>query len=135
MSSYDIRGLFDNIDHELLLKAVRRHCQTPWVLLYIERWLTAPMMAEDGTLKARTRGTPQGGVVSPLLANLFLHYTLDVWMTRNMRSVRFCRYADDGVIHCKSEEQAKLVMRKVKQRLRECGLEMHSGEESDRLLP
>jgi RNA-directed DNA polymerase len=122
---YDIKGLFDNIDHELLLKAVRRHCQTPWVLLYIERWLTAPMMAEDGTLKARARGTPQGGVVSPLLANLFLHYALDVWLTRNMRSVRFCRYADDGVIHCKSEDQAKLVMRKVQQRLRECGLEMH----------
>ena len=122
---YDIKGLFDNIDHELLLKAVRRHCQTPWVLLYIERWLTAPITAEGGMLRARTRGTPQGGVVSPLLANLFLHYALDVWLTRNMRSVRICRYADDGVIHCKSEEQAKLVMRKVKQRLRECGLEMH----------
>ena len=122
---YDIRGLFDNIDHQLLLKAVRKHCQTPWVLLYIERWLTAPITAEDGMLKARTCGTPQGGVVSPLLANLFLHYALDVWLTRNMRSVRICRYADDGVIHCKSEEQAKLVMRKVQQRLRECGLEMH----------
>jgi RNA-directed DNA polymerase len=122
---YDIKGLFDNIDHELLLRAVRKHCQTPWVLLYIERWLKAPMVAEDGTLVARTRGTPQGGVVSPLLANLFLHYALDLWLTRNMRSVRICRYADDGVIHCKSEEQAKLVMRKVKARLRECGLEMH----------
>lgn len=122
---YDIKGLFDNIDHELLLRAVRKHCQTPWVLLYIERWLKAPMVGEDGTLVARTRGTPQGGVVSPLLANLFLHYVLDVWLTRNMRSVRICRYADDGVIHCKSEEQAKLVMRKVKARLRECGLEMH----------
>lgn len=122
---YDIKGLFDNIDHELLLKAVRRHCQTPWVLLYIERWLKAPITAEDGTLRARTRGTPQGGVVSPLLANLFLHYALDVWLTRNLRSVRICRYADDGVIHCKSEEQAELVMRKLKQRLGECGLEMH----------
>src|SRR3954464_6733649 len=81
---YDIRGLFDNIDHELLLKAVRRHCQAPWVLLYIERWLTAPITAEGGMLRARTRGTPQGGVVSPLLANLFLHYALDVWLTRNM---------------------------------------------------
>lgn len=122
---YDIKGLFDNIDHELLLKALRKHCQTPWVLLYIERWLTAPITTEDGTLKARNRGTPQGGVVSPLLANLFLHYALDLWLTRNMRSVRICRYADDGVIHCKSEEQAKLVMRKVQQRLRQCGLEMH----------
>jgi RNA-directed DNA polymerase len=122
---YDIKGLFDNIDHELLLRALRKHCQTPWVLLYIERWLKAPMEGEDGKLLARTQGTPQGGVVSPLLANLFLHYVLDVWLARNMRSVRFCRYADDGVIHCKSEEQAKLVMRRVKARLRECGLEMH----------
>jgi len=122
---YDIKGLFDNIDHELLLRALRKHCQTPWVLLYVDRWLKAPMEGEDGKLVERTRGTPQGGVVSPLLANLFLHYALDVWITRNMRSVRICRYADDGVIHCKSEEQAKLVMRKVKERLRDCKLEMH----------
>lgn len=122
---YDIKGLFDNIDHELLLRALRKHCQIPWVLLYITRWLRAPMAGEDGKLVERTRGTPQGGVVSPLLANLFLHYALDVWITQNMRSVRICRYADDGVIHCKSEEQAKLVMRKVKERLRECKLEMH----------
>jgi RNA-directed DNA polymerase len=122
---YDIKGLFDNIDHELLLRALRKHCQTPWVLLYVERWLKAPMEGEDGRLVERTRGTPQGGVVSPLLANLFLHYALDVWLSLNMRSVRFCRYADDGVIHCKSEEQAKLVMRRVKERLCECRLEMH----------
>jgi RNA-directed DNA polymerase len=122
---YDIKGLFDNIDHELMLRALRKHCQTPWVLLYIERWLKAPMEREDGKPVARNRGTPQGGVVSPLLANLFLHYALDVWLARNMRSVRFCRYADDGVIHRRSEEQAKLVMRKVQARLRECGLEMH----------
>jgi len=122
---FDIKGLFDNIDHELLLRAVRKHCQIPWVLLYIERWLKAPMEAEDGSLVARDRGTPQGGVVSPLLANLFLHYAFDAWVARNMRSVRFCRYADDGVIHCRSEEQARLVLRKVRERFRECGLEMH----------
>lgn len=122
---YDIKGLFDNIDHELLLRALRKHCQTPWILLYIERWLKAPMEGEDGKLVERAKGTPQGGVVSPLLANLFLHYALDVWLVRNMRSVRFVRYADDGVIHCKSEEQAKLVMRMVQYRLRECRLEMH----------
>jgi len=122
---FDIQGLFDNIDHALLLKAVRKHCRTPWVLLYIERWLKAPMEMEDGTLVARTCGTPQGGCVSPLLANLFLHYVLDVWVTRTMRSVRICRYADDAVIHCKSEAQATLVLRKVKARLRECALDMH----------
>jgi RNA-directed DNA polymerase len=122
---FDIKGLFDNIDHELLLRAVRKHCSTPWVLLYIERWLKAPMETEEGERIARERGTPQGGVVSPLLANLFLHYALDAWMRREMRSVRFCRYADDGVIHCKSEVQARLVLRKLGERLRECGLELH----------
>lgn len=122
---FDIKGLFDNIDHELLLRAVRKHCGTAWVLLYIERWLKAPMQTRDGTLVARDRGTPQGGVVSPLLANLFLHYTLDAWMRREMRSVRFCRYADDGVIHCRSEVQARLVLRRLGNRLRECGLELH----------
>jgi RNA-directed DNA polymerase len=122
---FDIKGLFDNIDHTLLLRALRKHCTTPWVLLYIERWLKVPMETKEGTQTARERGTPQGGVVSPLLANLFLHYTLDAWMRREMRSVRFCRYADDGVVHCKSEEQAQLVLKKLGARLRECGLELH----------
>lgn len=122
---FDIKGLFDNIDHELLQRAVRKHCKTPWVLLYIERWLKAPMETEQGDLVTRERGTPQGGVVSPLLANLFLHYALDAWMRREMRSVRFCRYADDGVVHCKSEMQARLVLRKLGERLCECGLELH----------
>ena len=121
---FDIKGLFDNIDHELLLRAVRKHCGDPWVLLYIERWLKAPMEVE-GRRVARERGTPQGGVVSPLLANLFLHYALDVWLRRHMRSVRFCRYADDGVIHCQSEAQALLVLRKLGERLGQCGLELH----------
>jgi RNA-directed DNA polymerase len=121
---FDIKGLFDNIDHELLLRAVRKHCSVPWVLLYIERWLKAPMEIE-GRRVARDRGTPQGGVVSPLLANLFLHYTMDIWMRRHLRSVRFCRYADDGVVHCRSEVQARLVLKRLGQRLRECGLELH----------
>src|SRR5947209_19635815 len=122
---FDIKGLFDNIDHELLLRALRKHCRTPWVLLYLERWLKAPMVTTEGTLVARERGTPQGGVVSPLLANLFLHYALDAWLRRELRSVRFCRYADDAVIHCKSEVQARLVLRKLGERLRVCGLELH----------
>ena len=83
------------------------------------------MVTTEGTLVARERGTPQGGVVSPLLANLFLHYALDAWLRREMRSVRFCRYADDAVIHCKSEVQARFVLRKLEERLRACGLELH----------
>jgi RNA-directed DNA polymerase len=122
---FDIKALFDTIDHGLLFRAVRRHCSIPWVLLYIGRWLKAPMEAADGSRVVRERGTPQGGVVSPLLANLFLHYAFDAWMRRELRSVRFCRYADDGVVHCKSEVQARLVLRKLGQRLRECGLELH----------
>jgi RNA-directed DNA polymerase len=122
---FDIKGLFDNIDHELLMRAVRKHCSVAWVLLYIERWLKAPMETEEGQRVARERGTPQGGVVSPLLANLFLHYAMDVWIRKHLRSVRFCRYADDGVIHCQSEEQARLVLQKLGGRLNECGLELH----------
>jgi RNA-directed DNA polymerase len=122
---FDIKGLFDNIDHELLLRALRKHCDTPWVLLYIERWLKVPTESKEGIQTVRERGTPQGGVVSPLLANLFLHYALDAWMRREMRSVSFCRYADDGVIHCKSEAQAQLVLKKLGKRLRVCGLELH----------
>jgi RNA-directed DNA polymerase len=121
---FDIKGLFDNIDHDLLLRAVRQHCRIPWVLLYIERWLKAPTEIE-GKRVVRERGTPQGGVVSPLLANLFLHYAMDVWMRRHLPSVRFCRYADDGVVHCHSESQARLVLEKLSARLRECGLELH----------
>lgn len=122
---FDIKGLFDNIDHKLLMRAVHKHCSIPWVLLYIERWLKAPMEIE-GQLVVRERGTPQGGVVSPLLANLFLHYAIDRWLRHHLRSVRFCRYADDGVIHCRSEVQARLVVRKLGERLRQCGLELHS---------
>ena len=121
---FDIKGLFDNIDHELLMRAVRKHCEEPWALQYIERWLKVPMELE-GKLVARERGTPQGGVVSPLLANLFLHYAMDRWIRCQMRSVRFCRYADDGIVHCQSEAQAKLVVRMLDRRLRECGLELH----------
>jgi RNA-directed DNA polymerase len=122
---FDIKGLFDHIDHTLLQRAVRKHCDTPWVLLYIERWLRAPMEMADGQRVARDRGTPQGGVISPLLANLFLHYAIDAWLRREMRSVRLCRYADDGVIHCKSEGQARFVLDRLAARLRSCGLELH----------
>ena len=85
---FDIRGLFDNIDHELLMKAVKKHVDTNWIILYIERWLTAPMQMPDGKIINRTCGTPQGGVVSPILSNLFLHYVFDVWMCRNYNKIR-----------------------------------------------
>ena len=122
---FDIKGLFDNIDHELLLRALRKHCQTPWVLLYVERWLKAPMETPEGELIERTKGTPQGGVVSPLLANLFLHYAFDRWVSENLPGVPFCRYSDDGVLHCKSKVKAEMVIQKLGNRFRECGLELH----------
>ena len=122
---FDIRGLFDNIDHGLLMKAVRCHTDCKWVLLYIERWLTAPMQNADGSLCRRDRGTPQGGVISPLLANLFLHYAFDRWMAAQFPKVPFCRYADDGLIHCRSLRQAHYLKTRLAHRLKECGLELH----------
>ncbi len=122
---YDIRGLFDNIDHSLLLKALRHHCNERWVLLLVERWLTAPMQGRDGEQTLRTVGTPQGGPLSPVLANLFLHYALDRWLAVNHRSVPFCRYADDGILHCRTEAEANWMRERLAVRLRECGLELH----------
>jgi len=122
---FDIKGLFDNIDHDLMMRAVRKHCEIPWVRLYVERWLTAPMLATDGELIERNRGTPQGGVISPMLANLFLHYAFDRWVASNLRSVRFVRYADDGLVHCRSYKQAKYALDRITQRLKACGLEVH----------
>src|SRR5499426_646408 len=122
---FDIRGLFDNIDHELLLRAVRKHVTCKWALLYIERWLTAPMEHADGMKAERTRGTPQGGVVSPILANLFLHYAFDLWLTRTHPDVPWCRYADDGVVHCRSQQEAEALKAELPARLAECRLEMH----------
>lgn len=122
---FDIKGLFDNIDHALLLRAVRKHVTCPWVVLYIERWLTAPMRMEDGTQMERTGGTPQGGVVSPVLANLFLHYAFDLWMARTHPELPWCRYADDGLVHCRSEQEARAIMAELQARLAECRLEMH----------
>ena len=100
----DVKGFFDTLDWELLLKAVRFHTDCPWLLLYIERWLKAPVQMEDGSIVARTAGTPQGGVISPLLANLFLHYAFDMWMAREFPHIPFERYADDAICHCKSAE-------------------------------
>jgi RNA-directed DNA polymerase len=123
---FDIKGLFDNIDHDLLLKAVRKHTDNKWVILYLERWLKAPLQLADGSLVERTKGTPQGGVVSPVLSNLFLHYVFDAWMTKHYPEAPWCRYADDGLVHCKTEYEAKQIFAKLKSRFEACHLEMHS---------
>jgi len=122
---FDIKGLFDNIDHELLLRAIRKHVTCKWALLYIERWLKAPMVQEDGTTVERNRGTPQGGVVSPILANIFLHYAFDLWMVRTHPDLPWCRYADDGLVHCRNEQEAQALKSELQARLAECRLEIH----------
>ncbi len=125
---FDIKGLFDNIEHDLLMKAVKHHTRNKWILLYIERWLKAPFQQNDGTQLERTKGTPQGGVISPVLANLFLHYVFDKWMERNYPQNPFCRYADDGIAHCRTEAEAKLLLKSLDIRFKECGLELHPGK-------
>lgn len=122
---FDIKAAFDEIDHALLMKAVRTHIKDDWVLLYIERWLTAPFETTAGTSLPRARGTPQGGVVSPILMNLFMHYAFDIWMRRSNPHCPFARYADDAVVHCRTQAQAEVVMRSIASRLEECGLRMH----------
>lgn len=121
----DIRGFFDNIDHSLMLRAVRKHTDCPWMLLYIERWLRAPAQMADGTQVQRDKGTPQGGVASPLLANIFLHHVFDKWMAENFPDTPFERYADDIVVHCRSKAQAESIRQQIGERLRACKLEAH----------
>lgn len=122
---FDIKGLFDNIPHELLLKAVRKHTECKWILLYIERWLKAPMQYADNSIIERKMGTPQGGVISPVLSNLFLHYVFDLWMAKNHPRKPWCRYADDGLVHCNTEEEAQQILEELEVRFKECGLELH----------
>jgi RNA-directed DNA polymerase len=121
----DVKAFFDEIDHDLLMRAVRKHTDNKWLLLYIERWLKAPVQAADGTLVSREKGSPQGSVISPLLANLFLHYAFDEWMRRNYDNIPFERYADDIVVHCRSEEQARWIKTVIERRLKQCRLELH----------
>ena len=124
----DIRAFFDSLDHELILKAVAAHTRQRWILLYLRRWLTAPLQRQDGTLVQRDRGTPQGSAISPLLANLFLHYAFDSWLATQFPAVSFERYADDAVVHCVSEAQAEQVLGAIEDRMAQVGLEVHPGK-------
>jgi RNA-directed DNA polymerase len=121
----DIKGYFDNLDHEITMMLVRKHTNSKWIALYIERWLKVPAQQEDGTLHDRNKGTPQGGVISPLLANLYLHYAFDEWMQENYPTIPFERYADDIILHCRSEKQAHWIKARIKERLAEFKLELH----------
>jgi RNA-directed DNA polymerase len=121
----DIKAFFDSVPWDLILKAVEHHTDQRWILLYVRRWLTAPIQQPDGVLVERDRGTPQGSAISPLLANLFMHYAFDAWMVREFPSIPFERYCDDVVVHCGSERQARMVRDAIAARLAQVGLEMH----------
>lgn len=121
----DIQSFFDNLDHDLLFKALHRHTTCKWVLLYIGRWLKAPVLNTEGVLESRTKGSPQGSVISPLLSNLYLHYTLDEWLRRNYPHNPFARYADDSVVHCRTEQEAVKLKEAIGRRLETCGLTLH----------
>ncbi|MPM57246.1 hypothetical protein SDC9_104068 [bioreactor metagenome] len=122
---FDIKGLFDNIRHDLMMEMVRRHTNEAWIILYIQRWLTTPFQMKDGTQVQRTSGTPQGGVISPVLANLFLHYAFDDFMAQEFKSIPWARYADDGIAHCVSLKQAKYLQKRLQDRFEEYGLELN----------
>ncbi len=122
---FDIKGLFDNLDHELLMKAVRKHTDNKWIILYIERWLKTPLQLSDGSQKEKTKGVMQGGVISPVLSNLFMHYAFDAWMKRKHPTILWCRYADDGLLHCNTERQARWMLKVLGKRFSDCGLQLH----------
>ena len=121
----DIQKFFDSVPWHLIVKAVEAHTDVPWVVLYVKRWLAAPVRLPDGTLAERDRGTPQGSAISPVLANLFMHYAFDAWMARGSPTVPFERYADDAVVHCKSERQARHLRQAIADRMAEVGLRLH----------
>ena len=121
----DVQKFFDTVPWELVVRAVKAVTDCPWVLLYVKRWLAAPMQHPDGTLVERDKGTPQGSAVSPVLANLFMHFAFDLWMAREFPGCPFERYADDAVVHCKSRRQAEYVRARIAARMQEVGLRIH----------
>lgn len=122
---FDIKGLFDNIRHDMLIEMVKKHTQEEWIILYIQRWLTTPFQMDDGTIVPRTSGTPQGGVISPVLANLFMHYVFDDFMGKEFRTIPWARYADDGIVHCVSLKQAKYLQKRLQERFEQYGLQLN----------
>lgn len=122
---FDIKGLFDNIDHDLMMQVVRKHTDSKWMILYIERFLKADMVMPEGEVRQRTSGTPQGGVISPVLANLYMHYAFDRWMVTQNPNNPWARYADDGVVHCQTKDEAEQLLARLKTRLATCKLEVH----------
>jgi RNA-directed DNA polymerase len=121
----DVHKFFDSVRHDLIVKAVKAHTDAPWVLLYVKRWLIAPIQQPDGTLQERDRGTPQGSAVSPVLANLFMHYAFDSWLAREYPAVQFERYADDAIVHCVTQHQAHEVLAAITDRMGKVGLRLH----------
>jgi RNA-directed DNA polymerase len=122
----DIKGFFDNIDHELLMLAIDKHVPEKWVKMYIRRWLEMPIETKEGEIRNREgKGTPQGGVISPLLANVFLHYVFDKWLNNNYPEIKFARYADDVIVHCPSKEKAEELLKAISERMKACKLELH----------
>ena len=124
----DIKAFFDNIDHDKLLSALRRHTDQKWVMLYIERWLKVSYQTASGECIRRNKGVPQGSVIGPLLSNLFLHYAFDEWMRRNFPGIPFERYADDSICHCQTERQAELLKKAIQERFTNCGLELNESK-------
>jgi group II intron reverse transcriptase/maturase len=128
----DIKGFFDNINHEWMMRMLEQETKETWVLMYIKRWLEAPMRRQNGEVETRTKGTPQGGVISPLLANIYLHYALDLWIEKKHQDTKFERYADDVVIHCQSRKEAEEMLEAVRERLGKFGLEL--SEEKTKIV-
>lgn len=125
---FDIKGAFDNLDHSYLLMLLKRHTNCNWTLMYVERWLKSPLKLPDGSEARRNKGTPQGGVIGPLLMNLFMHYAFDIWIRKTFPDCRFARYADDAVVHCSNGTRAELVLRAISERLLKCKLEIHPSK-------
>jgi len=124
----DVEKFFDSVPWDLMVKAVAAHCTDPWVVLYVKRWLSAPLQHADGTLHIRDRGTPQGSAISPVLANLYMHYAFDAWMVREYPTVKFERYADDAVVHCVTNRQANRLLVAITDRMVEVGLRLHPAK-------